>query len=347
MHYTITIFFTQHICLSYNLIMGKEKKILIIRLGALGDVVMTTIIASAIKQKHPDYKIHYLTQIEIAPILENHPHIDKVITWNTKNRKSIKQLLETGKNLFNERYDIVFNLTNAIRNILLSLMCCSKKIVNRKYTKGSWIDDFFQTAKSVIKDIEQPERLYLGINKDSQKKIENFLKDYQKPHIAIIAGGATDRNRQGRIWNIQNWKKLIEKLQNLYGGTIFVCGGKSEKKYHEQLATNNVIICSGNFNISESNAMFKEMDLMLSGDTGPVHIASAHNIKTLTLLGSTSPNKIKPYGKNGYYISSDDDCKYCWKKKCKFLKEGEKYTPCMEHITVNMVLNKIKENNLL
>ncbi len=327
--------------------MGKAKKILIIRLGALGDVVMTTIIASAIKQKHPDYEIHYLTQVEIAPILENNPYIDKIITWNTQNRKSIKQLFKTGKKLFNERYDIVFNLTIAIRNLLLSLMCCSKKVVNRKYTKGSWIDDFFQTAKSAIKDIEQPERLYLGINKDSQQKINEFLNDYPKPHIAIVAGGATDRSRQGRIWNIENWKKLIKELQNLYGGTIFVCGTKYERNYHEQLSADNVVICSGDFNISDSNAMFKEMDLMIAGDTGPLHIASAHNIKTLALLGSTSPDKIKPYGQNGYYISSNDNCKYCWQKKCKFLKDNEKYTPCMEHITVDMVLNKIKENNLL
>lgn len=327
--------------------MGKRKKILIIRLGALGDVVMTTIIATAIKQSHPDYEVHYLTQVEIAPVLENHPHIDKVITWNTKNRKSLKQLLKTGQILFNERYDIVFNLTNAIRNVFLSVMCCSPKVVFRKYTKGSWVEDFFYTAKSVIKDINQPERLYLGVNVDSDQKVNDFLKDYKKPYIAIVAGGATDKNRQGRIWNIDNWKELIEKLQSLYGGTIFVCGGKSERNYHEKLLAKNVVICSGEFDISESNAMFKNIDLMVSGDTGPLHIASAHNIKTLALLGSTSPNKIKPYGENGYYISSNDECKYCWKKKCKFLKDGGKYAPCMENITVDMVINKINENDLL
>ena len=72
-------------------------------------------------------------------------------------------------------------------------------------------------------------------------------------------------------------------------------------------------------------------------------MASAHNIKTLALLGSTSPDKIKPYGQNGYYISADTDCKYCWQKKCKHLTNGEKYTPCMEKITTDMVINKVRE----
>ena len=89
------------------------------------------------------------------------------------------------------------------------------------------------------------------------------------------------------------------------------------------------------------------MDLMISGDTGPLHIATGHNVKTLAILGSTSPDKIKPYGENGYYIEPTIDCKYCWKKKCKLIKEGERYTPCTESISVEMVLNKIKENNLL
>ena len=59
--------------------MEQKKKILIIRLGAIGDVVHTTIIPSAIKQKHPDWEVHYLTQTEIAPLLDEHPYIDKVL----------------------------------------------------------------------------------------------------------------------------------------------------------------------------------------------------------------------------------------------------------------------------
>lgn len=327
--------------------MDKKKKILIIRLGAIGDVVHTTIISSAIKQKHPDWEVHYLTQSEIAPILDNNPYIDRIITWDRANRKSIKQLLNTGFTLFKERYDIVFNLTSVLRNNLLSVMSLPKKIVFRKHLNDLWVNEFYQTAKSTIKDLEQPNRLYLGNNNESLTKIKDDLEEYPRPYIAITPGGGTDKNRQGRIWNIENWKKLITEINKTYGGTVFICGSKGEKAYHEQLNQDNVVICSGKYTLSESSALLSTMDLMISGDTGPLHIATGHNIKTLVILGSTSPDKIKPYGENGYYIEPSIDCKYCWEKKCKLLKDGERYTPCTESITAEMVLNKIKENNLL
>ncbi len=326
---------------------NKKKKILIIRLGAIGDVVHTTIIPKAIKNKYPDYEIHYLTQNEIAPILDNNPYIDKVIPMITKKKKDNKYLLELGCELFKERYDIVFCLTNALRNMLFAAMCLPKQIVLKSADKQSWVENFFNTAKKVFKDIEFPYSLTLGLNRSADEKITEYIEEYPEPYTIIVPGGGTDGNRQGRIWNINNWKKLSDKILSEYGGTVFVCGGKSEKKFHQQLQGDNIVITSGEFNLGESSALLSKADLVISGDTGPAHIASAHGVRVLALLGSTSPDKIKPYGNNGYYISSDYNCKYCWKKKCKLLKAGERYTPCMETLTPEQVFDFVKSNNLL
>ncbi|MCD8377381.1 MAG: glycosyltransferase family 9 protein [Candidatus Gastranaerophilales bacterium] len=323
--------------------MEHKKKILIIRLGALGDVVQTTIIADAIKDKHPDYEIHYLVQDDIAPVLKNHPHIDRIIIWSRTERKSFKQLFSIGILLFKEHYDIIFNLTYALRNILLNLMSMSKRVVMRKHSNGLRVETFYLTAKSAIKDLECPNRLHLGIAPEVKQKLKKNIERYSRPYIIFAPGGGTDKNRQGRIWNIKNWKILSEKLQEHCGGTIFVCGSKIERKYHEKLSGENVVIFSGDYNIEESSALFSLGDMMISGDTGPVHIASGHNIKTLAILGSTSPDKIKPYGKNGYYISSNGNCKYCWRKKCPHITADMKYTPCMESITPDMVFKKAIE----
>lgn len=325
----------------------KKKKILIIRLGAIGDVVHTTIIPKSIKNSHPDYEIHYLTQAENIPLLENCDFIDKIHLWDRNKRKSFKYLIETSKILFKERYDIVFNLTNAIRNYLLSIFAFPKQIVTRKRTKGLWVEDYFYTAKSVIKDITIPERLYLGINNELNREITERLSNYPKPYTMIIPGGGTDKNRQGRIWDINNWKNLTQEILKKYGGTIFVCGGKNERPHHEILLNDNIVITTGEYNLAGTSALLSHANLVISGDTGPLHIASAHNVKTLALIGSTSPDKIKPYGKNGHYISANTDCKFCWKKRCKHLNLDDKITPCMANITVNMVMDKIEQENLL
>lgn len=327
--------------------MSKKKKILILRLGALGDVIMTTVIATAVKSKYPDCEIHYLTQSDIAPVLDSHPHIDRIIQWNRENRKSLKQFVQIVKILFSERYDIIFNLTYVLRNMLLCMFSCPRKIVFRKYTNRSWVEDFFYTAKTVIKDINCPERLYLGLNDISSKKIEKFMSKYRRPYITIAPCGDADKNRAGRIWNIEKTNELANKLIQLYNGTVFIIGSKSERDYHEKINGEGIKVCSGEFDITESSVILAKSDLVISGDSAPAHIAAAHNVKTLVLLGSTSPDKIKPYGPSGYYISADYECKYCWKKKCKKLKSYEKYTPCMEHISVEDVIEKIKEEKFL
>ena len=329
--------------------MNVRKKILVIRLGAIGDVVLSTIIASAIKISHPDYVVHYLTSSQIKPLIENHPHIDKIFEWDRAKRKSKKQFLDVSLAIMKEHYDIVYNLTYAIRNFLFAFMTFCPRIINRVNSNNSWVEDYFLTAKKGIKDIYQPDRLYNGVDNDSLNRVKSDLKGLPKPYIVLSPGGATNNNRQGRAWDIKNWKILSRLLLEQYGGTIFLSGSKSEQESHEYIkdGNDNIKVFSGIYNLKESNALYSMCHLMISGDTGPVHIASAHNIKTLSLLGSTSPDKIKPYGENGYYLASDFECKYCWQKKCKLLKEGEKYTPCMNAISTEMVMKKIKMDKLL
>lgn len=309
----------------------------------MGDVVHSTVIATAIKQKHPDWQVDFLSTTYYADIISTHPHIDNVIYWNPEKRKSYIYLFLTAFKLLKTRYDIIFNLTRAMRNSLLARLALPKKYVGKMTFETSWVEEYFLTAKSVIKDIELPTRLYLNPPDINTDKVDEIIKDCPKPYIIISPGGASDVNRQGRIWNLENWKKLIEKIQENFSGTIFVTGSPKEKERHQVLEKENVKVVSGDLNTSEMSLLFSKSDAIISGDSGPAHVACAHNIKTLILLGSTSPDKIKPYGENGYYISTEHECRYCWKKKCLYLKEGEIYTPCMEAIKVEDVFEKIKE----
>jgi ADP-heptose:LPS heptosyltransferase len=267
--------------------------------------------------------------------------------WSRKDRKSLAYVFKVGMELRKERYDVVFNLTNTFRNYLLTFLMSPKKTVARKNLNRLWVEEFFYTAKSVFPDIELPDILCLGVIPEADGKIENFVKEYPQPYTVIVAGGGTDAHRQGRIWSADNWKKLTELVLKKYGGTVFVCGSKKEREYHKQFEGENIVVTSGDFNLSESSALLSKADIVISGDTGPVHIASAHNVPVISLIGSTSPDKIKPYGKNGHYVSAKEGCRYCWKKKCKFLKQDERYTPCMENITPDMVMDKIEQESIL
>lgn len=320
----------------------NSKKVLIIKLGALGDIVHTTIIAETIKNHRPDWTVDFLTSDYFAPILNDNKYIDNIIKWKHEH-KSFKGFFCFIKRIFNKHYDYILSPTLSLRTLLISAFALPKKIKFRKKYNKLWVEDYFQMAKSIIKDAEMPTKLTLGVSTKNNENIKQELSKYPKPYFIFAPGRPVDNTRQGRLWNINKWKSLSEMIISNFGGTIFVIGTSQEKITHNILETKQVIIKSGEYDFEQIKSLLSQADLVISGDTGPVHVASALNVKTLALLGSTSPKQIKPYGDNGHYISANYDCLYCWQKKCPYLKENEIYTPCMENLTPETVLEKIKE----
>lgn len=321
-------------------------KILLMKLGAIGDVVHSTIITSAIKMKHPDWEVHYLTNKTMTPILENNVTIDKVYTYEkgTNAVNVIKKTADLISQLRAEKYDIIISLSYTFKLLLFAVGASPKKIGFRKYYKGkSWVEEYFLSAKKLMPDLEIPERLILNNNKEIEDNFKNYMVQYPKPHIFLSPGKSENQIREGRVWNIDKWKKLSERLLEKYKGTIFIVGSSSERENHLKLEKEGIIILSGLYNLEESCALLSLADLVISGDSGPVHIASAYDVKTISILGSTSPDKIKPYGKNAYVIEPKTNCRYCWKKKCKYTKNNELYAPCIESIPVDEVYEKVTE----
>jgi len=321
--------------------MKSNKKILIIRFNAIGDVVMSTIIPFSIKLRHSASEIHYLTSKNNAKMLKNCSYIDKIIPFNGNISGTIKEL-------FKQRYDCIICLNYTLKSYLFTFLSFPKRIIFKSFKGTSWVENYFNTAKELYNDLVMPNRLCMH-NEDFKSKyhVLKIINKYPKPHILINPGRLYNQIRQGRVWNIEKYMELSKKLLKMYGGTIFVNGSISERDYHMLLADKNIVILTGMYNLVETCAVISLCDLVISGDSGPCHIASAYNKKTVALLGSTSPDKIKPYGNNGYYIEPTTSCRYCWKKKCKFLKDSSDYAPCIESITPEMVIDKIKENNLL
>lgn len=318
----------------------SKKKILIIKFSAIGDAVHSTIIPSSIKIAHPDWEIHYLTSSYCAKILKNCPYIDKVLIYKNS-------IIKTAIELFEQKYDILICLNNTIKSFVLSFLSFPKQKAFKSKKGISWVENYFYSAKKIVKDIVLPDRLYLQNDRNTEISISEKLNKFKKPIIVLNPGKYVNQTRQGRVWNILKWKELSEKIIKKYGGTVLVSGSKDEREYHLPLKGENIIVLSGLFNLEESCAVISLADLVISGDSGPIHIASGYNVKTLALLGSTSPDKIKPFGQNGYYIEPRINCRYCWKKKCRFLKGKTGYSPCIESICADMVMDKIKNCNLL
>lgn len=327
---------------------NELRKILIIRLGAIGDVVHSTIMPQSIKEKHPDCEIHFLTADFIAPLIENDPNIAKVIPYDNKPKFKLLYFIKLGLALKKEKYDCIISLTNSLKNIIISTLAKPKFKQKRIKAGIHSVDTYFNTAKFLFKDIEKPKNLNLFIDEEIKNDISKQVTKYPRPYTVISPGGDNDKERQGRIWKNDYWIEFGNKITDKYGGTVFVCGSKGEQEAHKQyIAINNSVLCSGKLSLSESVALFSLADVFISGDSGPLHMASALGIKTIAIMGSTSPESCSPFGENGVYIEPTTECKYCGQKKCDKITDEEIYTPCTSSITPDMVLNLIEDKKLL
>ncbi len=320
------------------------KKILIIRLGAIGDVVHSTVIQQSIKQKYPEYEISFLTSELISPLIEDDINLKKVYTFSMKQKNNLPYLLKLGFELRKEKFDIVINLTNSLRNNFISLIINPKKLLRRNKNRVHAVDAFFNSAKEFFNDIEKPENIKLYLDKNSLKKINEMVEKYPKPYFIISPGGEHDNYRQGRIWPDKYWIELSNKLISEFKGTIFIAGSKGEQKSHKKLSMqiNNSVLMSGELTLEESACLFSMADIFISGDSGPLHIASALGIKTLGIMGSTAAVACGPYGKNGYSINSDIECIGCNLLKCPKLNKNEIYTPCMTSLYPKIVMSLVE-----
>ena len=316
----------------------KKTKVLLIKFGAIGDLVHSTVIPQSIKLKHPECEIHYLTLSRYVDLLSMSPYIDKVISYNNSLKLTIKQLLT-------ERYDCIFSLNYTLKMILLSMLSFPKKVFFRNYKGKSWVENYFYIGKQFYKDLELPSNLHFVPNSE-EDDINQLLSAYKRPFFVLSPGGASNCAREGRVWHINKWSELSDNLVEKYGGTVFVIGASDELTSHKRLDNGRNIILTGKLPLKQSCKLLSKADVVISGDSGPVHIASAFNVNTLVLLGSTSPDKIKPYGDKGLYISPKIDCKYCWQKKCKKTLIDGVYAPCIESISVEDVMEKLAVVNL-
>lgn len=323
--------------------MQKETaKILIVRLGAIGDVVHTTNAFRAIKNKYPNVVIHYMTTKTQACFLENDKDIDKVIIIDKSDLK-FNKITRLANLLKSEKYDCVLNLQPNFKTRLLTVLAGIKKqSIYKKSFKLHAVDNFFHVAKKQYNDILLPAKMKLYLSEDAIIYAKKEFTDLPKPIIAFNAGGIISP-RQGRTYPIEKWFELGTEIYKKYGGTILLTGTNADYEFLKILENlPNAKSYIGKTTLEQNAAIIGQCNLMISGDSGPLHIATALNVPSIGLYGSMPIGRTGTYGENCISIKSNMKCVPCNRRKCKYLKGTNKiYTPCMEQITINSIMQEI------
>ncbi len=327
---------------------GKEKmsnpnykKILIIRIGAIGDVVHTSMAYHAIKESNPDTEIHYLTTID-KRLLENDLAISKVWSIDYKFKPFSKDTFEFANQLKSENFDAVINLQPSFKTRFLCFLAGIKKqYTYKKNNKIHAVNNYWQTAKEAFPNIKIYPKLNITLAENVCEQMKKVVEQYSHPLIIFNAGNIFAK-RQGRTYPIKKWIELGNKIQQKYNSTIIITGVKEDEKMLKSLERiPNSVSFVDKLTLEENSALIKNCDLLISGDSGPLHIANALGVKTIGLFGSMPAKRTGIYS-NGEIIISKKECVPCNSRKCKYLRGSvDLYAPCMKMITTDEIMEKV------
>lgn len=263
------------------------KKVLIIRFSSLGDIVLTSLAVRCIK-KQTGAEVHYLTKTSFSDIVSSNPYIDKVWLLN----KSLNELLPSLKK---ENYDLIVDLHNNLRSRLLRLSLFTIPAVS--YDKGNfakWLSVHFKINRFSKKHVAI--KYLQSLNKwkvnDDGLGLDYFIPEKDKvnivsilrhnqPFIALVIGAAHFTKRVPEI----KLKEIISKMKSDHA--IVLVGGKAEKATGDTLVQEGVINTCGQYSINQSASILAQSAIVISPDTGMMHIAAALKKPIRSIWGST------------------------------------------------------------
>jgi lipopolysaccharide heptosyltransferase II len=348
------------------------NKILIINPFGIGDVLFTTPVIRALKEGYPDSFIGYWSNARVKPILESNPQINKVFALSRGDLKKIYQesffrglwsALKFIRELKKEHFQICLDFSLDHRYSLLAKIIGIKKRVGFNYQgRGrfltSGVDVVGYHDKHVVeyylkllKFLNVPvndKSLFLNVFASDDLKAKNIFAsagieetDYV---IGIFpgAGGSWGRDAALKHWPALKFAQVANKLMDKPGVKVVILGDESERKIAEVILhamANKPIDLVGKTGLDILPAVIKNCNLLITNDGGPMHMAAALGIKSVSVFGPVSELVYGPYPASSEHIvlKTDIECRPCYKNFRLSICDRDK--ECLKQVSVEAVFD--------
>lgn len=329
-------------CLSYL------KKILVIRFSSIGDIVLTSPVVRCIKQQVPGAVVHFLTKSTFADILRNNPYIDKVFAF----KEELQEVLDALKK---EDYDFVVDLHHNIRSLRVKTSLKKTSASFNKLNFEKWllvnfkinkmpkvhiVNRYMETVKELNVDYDNA-GLDFFIPKSDQIDLNTLPEPWCKGFVAFVIGAKHFTKKMPDT--------LIIQVINLLKLPVVLLGGKDDMKSAEIIhaATPDFSYnACGKYNLFQSASLVRQARLVITHDTGLMHIAAAMGQKIISVWGNTVPEfGMYPFlaansGKSEIIENIGLNCRPC--SKIGFDECPKKHFKCMNELDINNIVKIAK-----
>jgi len=349
---------------------GFPRKILIVKLSAIGDVIQTLPMLTALRRRFPEAQIDWVVEEEAAGLLKGYPGIDRVLVSRRKTWQKIfwkkgsffsilREIRLFVKDLRKNEYDWVVDNHGVLRSGILVALSRGNRKIGYQETAGIADEGSYLFTKERYKPLAIERHAlerYLNLVSQLGVPIENTPFEYEVPQkvlekIRIRLAEKGFRNHplvaihpvakwDTKEWPLPRFALLAETLAK-EGGWIVITGSpqdarKIEGALEKSQEASKILNWVGRTDLQELAALFSLADLVITPDTGPMHLAAAVKAPLIALFGPTAPWRTGPYGNGHIVLRKKLPCSPCFRKKCP---TGE----CMDQITVEEVVKAAEE----
>lgn len=332
----------------------------------IGDAVMATPALIALKRIFPEAAITVLIKPWAASIIKSHPVVDNVIEYDIDSSLSLGQRLKLVSRIKSESFDLGLLFTNSFDSALTLWLAGIKNIIGYKTdarqfllntpfpipaTRGQIHEVYYylelvkKTGEKLLAEkldnsiFEEQPFLKIVSEKDAQDVADKIIKDSvhgikgeKRTLIGFNPGAAYG---PAKCWPVEKFQKLGQKIKIKWpNATIFIFGTAKEKETGDMIcqSTDNCINLAGITTLAEAIALIERLDLLVTNDSGLMHVGAGLQVPLVAIFGSTNPVTTGPWSDHSVVVRNDIKCSPCLKRKCP-LDTFE----CMNSIDVDTV----------
>ncbi len=328
-------------------------RVLIVRLGALGDIIHAAPVAAAIRAARPEASIDWVVDAKHAGVLDLLEGLDRVVVWQGPLVRGERGVLATLATLRAARYDVALDLQGLLKSAVLARLTGAARVVgfaasSLREPAARWFHSEHVVTKDdghvVEKNLSMlaalglpPVAAPVRFTTRTSPAIVAFLASWTgASRFAVLNPGAGWPNKQ---WPVARFGSVAAELQRRFGMRSCVTWGPGEQKVADEVvaASAGTAVVAPATQLSDYLELVRRASLVVAGDTGPMHMAAAVGARVVGLFGPTSEVRNGPYGMpHAAQVSRFGEC------GCRYARQCVTGGRCIERIEVPDVLRAVQ-----
>jgi lipopolysaccharide heptosyltransferase II len=324
----------------------SQPRLLIVKLSAIGDCLLASPVARALRVKFPDAHIAWVVQSKSHAVVEGNPFIDETIIWQGA---GVGGALTTVREIRRRRFDALLDLQGLLKSALLVRLSGAKvRLVSNRAKPVA------QRAANVIVPMPEPVphaaqqylrmaaaldansedcRLIMPLDDCDRQFADDFLRQHNV-NGATLVGVNPSASRPIKRWQVEKFAAIADAVA-ARGAIPMVFGSPTEMADAQRLVSLTKcppLMAAGKTTLRQLAALLERCAVLVTADTGPMHVATAVGTPVVAVFGPTDPFCTGPVGDEHIVVTKDLPCRPCLQKPtCQRFE-------CLTDMTVDDVL---------